>query len=128
VARRHGEEMNVRIDEPRQNRRVGERQQLGPPAESAPHVAGRAQRDDTSAHDAHGPCIGKPPAGAAYAAADDDDAPGAQSDDGNGFASFSFISVSQQVSSPPPPLLHSTSTPQDSQRYRFPSCVAMRAP
>ena len=39
-----------------------------------------------------------------------------QSDDGSGFASLSFISWSQHVSSPVPGLLHSTSAPQVSQR------------
>src|SRR5262249_56451485 len=50
-----------------------------------------------------------------------------QSDDGSGFASLSFISWSQQVRSPPPGLLHSTSAPQTSQRYRLPSWVDMLA-
>jgi hypothetical protein len=51
-----------------------------------------------------------------------------QSDDGSGFASLSFISPSQHWSAPVPGLLHSTSTPHLSQRYRFPSCVGMRLP
>src|SRR5262249_1665336 len=50
-----------------------------------------------------------------------------QSDDGSGFASLSFISWSQQVRSPPPGLLHSTSAPHESQRYRLPSWVDMLA-
>jgi hypothetical protein len=127
LARGEREEMEVRIDQTGKHRRPRAVDATARATGHAAHVGRASDRQDAAAADRDRACRRRTgvechdPGALEY--------PGIvrQSDDGSGFASLSFISWSQQLSSPPPGLLHSTSAPQESQRYRLPSWVAMPA-
>jgi len=112
----HGEEMEVGIDQPRNHGGAAAVEHFRvPPDEPAERSAGADTehpatadgdrlRDRLARVERHDPRIVEEPGGRR------------QSEDGSGFASFTFISCSQHVMLPLPALLHSISVPQVSQR------------
>ena len=118
------EEMEMGIDEPGQHGGALAVDDPRARTEARAHCGGRSERHHTAVREADrfggwGPRVG------ADARVEEIESGRVQSDDGSGFASFSFISRSQQVSAPVPPLLQRTSTPHASQTYRFPSWLGM---
>ena len=109
VARGEREEMQVRIDQARQDRRAGAVDPLRPRARRARRGPPIADRDDTRADDRQRRRVRASRDAGTNARVLEEVA--GQSDDGSGFASLSFISPPQHSIAPVPGLLQSTSTP-----------------
>jgi len=115
-ARGEGEEVEVRIDQAGQHRRAPAVDPLGGAPGERPQARRRADREHPPA--AHRDRLRDPPAGPEGHDPRVLEQPVGtiQSEDGNGFASLTFISWSQHVTLPVPGLLHRISVPQVSQR------------
>jgi len=116
VPGREREEMQMRIDQPGQDDGAPAVDALGPRADEPAQVTTGPEREDAIAAE-------RDRAGERPPRVERDDAgvleqPGRrrQSDDGSGFASFTFISWSQHETDPVPALLHRISVPQVSHR------------
>jgi hypothetical protein len=116
VAGGEREEMEMRIDEAREHDRATTVDALDVPPGERPEHGAVTDRENAAGTDGDRTRGGRVPIEGHHPRPIEEPVRGAQSEDGSGFASLTFISWLQHVTLPLPALLQRISVPQVSQR------------